>query len=179
MVNIFVGLFFVFITVPFWVTLIETKAYFVLLFVGIFDVVGIWLFYKGFSKLVRDIRTRKNGVETYAQLMNIFPSGTYVNDVPELKGTFKVFNPDTYQTDNVDEILGVGAFKYHEGQVVKVKYYNGDINILNITDINEVPGDISKYFTYSSPTSIESQLSNVTNPADEIEIDGVKYKKVD
>ena len=109
-----------------------------------------------------------------------------LNDVPELKGEFTVFNPSTYQIDNVSEVLGIGAFKYQVGQVVKVKYYDGDINIIEIVDISEVPGDASKFFTTpvaSTPSVVgsatSSSLAGITNPADIIEIDGVKYKRMD
>ena len=186
MFKIIFGLFFILITVPFWVVIIGSGEYFALLFISIFDIVGLVFFISGLKKAIKDGKTRRNGVETYAQINAVLPSGTYVNDVPELKGEFTVFNPNTYQTENVTEILGVGAFKYQVGQVVKVKYYDGDINIIEIVDISQVPGDASKFFTTpvaSTPSVVGSatspSLSGITNPADIIEIDGVKYKRID
>ena len=185
MFNIIFGLFFILITVPFWVAIIASGEYSVLFFISIFDIVGLIFFVIGLKKAIKDGKTRRNGVETYAQINAVLPSGTYVNGVPELKGEFTVFNPNTYQTENVSEILGVGAFEYQVGQVVKVKYYDGDINIIEIVDISQVPGDASKFFTtpVASTPSVggsipTSSLDGITNPADIIEIDGVKYKKM-
>ena len=156
MVLIIVGLLLIICTIPVWIVIFSVNDFVLvqLILLSMLDIVGIILFCTGMKKIIKDSKTKKNGVETYAQLMNVKRIGENEDGSPKLKGEFKVFNPNTLQTEDVTEMLKGTKISYvHIGKIVKVKYYEGDINIDKIVDISEVPGDASKFFrTDISPT---------------------------
>ena len=150
--KLIIGLFFILTMIPAWIVIMSYGEYGALILVLIVDIFGLVMVIKGAKVVIRNHNTKKKGIETYAQIIEVSNTGKRnSDDESEKKGKFIVYNPNTYQTETVSEVLGYG-YDYKIWQVVKVKYYNGDINITEYVDRKDVPGDISKFFSQNEPT---------------------------
>lgn len=146
---------------------------FIILFIGIFWVVGIFLLVKGLKKVITNHNTETLGEECYAMISNIYPNGNRVNGAPEFNADFLVYVSSKNTIEQVSESIGFKAFKYQLNTFIKGKHYNGDINIKETIDYNSIPLNIRPNFDHL--------ISNNTNQIAEdiITINGVKYKKID
>lgn len=141
-------------------------------FIGIFVVIGLVIMIKGLKKVIANAKTSKHGEDGYAILRDILPTGSYVNGVPELKGVFFIYVLSNNHTEMIEEIIGFNPLKYQVNNYVKVKYYNGDINIIEKVSDELVPEHIKKYLG-----PIETNFNS--NASDIIQIDGHTYKRID
>lgn len=135
---------------------------------SIFVIIGLAILIKGIKKVSANVKTSKNGEECYGILTNISKTGNSVNGVRELKGHFYVYLVSTNQVVTVEEAIGFNPFKYQVNNYVKVKYYNGDINVLEIVSADIVPSDARKALEKLMPSSEKFII-----------IDGNTYKKID
>lgn len=106
---------------------------------GMFGIIGLIIFIAGIIEVIKNWKTNVKGEECFGKIHNIYPTGTYVNGVPELKAEVLVYIPSLNETKLLSEIIGVGAFEYQQTSYVKVKYYNNDINIIGIVHLSELP----------------------------------------
>lgn len=137
--------------------------FFVKLMMSFFLAIGIFILAIGIKQIIRDTLTSKKGEECYGRLLKIYPSGTYINEQPELKADFAVFLPTENQVEIISEVIGMNDYKFPLGSYWKLKHYNGDINILNQVTKDELP--------YGTTDAI--------NAYSIVEIDGTKYQRID
>lgn len=145
------------------------------LFFGAFFAVGIFFIIKGIRKILEDGRTEAYGEETFAQLIDLFPTGFFINGIPEIKGVFCVYMPLENTTEIINEVVRFdNALIYPIGSFFIVKYFNGDINIQKKISVGEIPNEIKEKLD-NDILSKEYLEKN----SGVIMIDGVKYKKVE
>lgn len=139
------------------------------LFLGIFWVVGITIFIIGIKRIIKNYKTNTYGELCYGRIINIFKSGVYINDEPQLKANIAVYIESIGIVEEIEEVIGVARrVKYREGDYIEGKYYNGDINITDYIPEGAIP------------IHIQDKLKNLyTPPSDTIVIDGVEYVKKD
>ena len=138
---------------------------------GLFWAVGLFMMGKGLIKVIKNILTNQRGEECFGRVDSIYNSGAYVKNRPELKADFLVYIPSTQETKVVSEIIGFNRYNYEIGSYVKLKYYEGDINIEGVIEEFELPSD-AKYQFDESP--LFDSLDQNT-----IVINGVEYVRKD
>lgn len=161
-------------TFVFMGSMVATGAPFVMyLFVGaflsIFWFVGIAMLRASYKQLKKNKETQMYGNECYAKVIELYESGTYVNDRPEYKGDFIVYDTVTGEVQKVSEVVGFNYNAFKPGTTVKGIYYNGDINI----DKNTV----GMALPYEAETKIKEFMAhyNISDPTDVVIINGVEY----
>lgn len=113
-----------------------------IIFFSLFYFIGIFLVVKGAKRLIKDKSTEKNGEICYGRIKEISPTGVTVNGNQQLKAKVYFYIPSLNKEEILDEVIGYSYNSYHEGEYVKLKYYNNDINILGKVDKNEVPQNV-------------------------------------
>ena len=111
------------------------------LFFGIFWAIGLFMIYWGLKRIIKDKKTNAFGEICYGKITDIFESGTYINEVPELKAQIVLYIPSINDIKIVSEVIGLygSVYNYEIGKCVEVKYYNGDINFEKVLDIQDLP----------------------------------------
>ena len=79
-----------------------------------------------------------------------------MNDSPEYKTILEIINPETYQLETIQEIIGFDYDKYPIDSYVLCKYYQGDINLEKLVSEYEIPGDIKKCLVKNQQVSDSS-----------------------
>ena len=155
------------------------------LFIGLFILVGICLIFIGIKKFLANLATETKGYETYGIVMDIYPSGSSVNGRPILNADFIIVE-ENGETGTYTESIGMDRNKYKIGNWAKLKYYNKDINILEKTDVYSVPHNIKTRIenecSWLNENNREDDIDDITiktEIADEIVINGIKYKRQD
>lgn len=144
----------------------------------IFLVIGIAFIIVGLKKIIKDSMTKKHGVPCYGIIQDVDETGTYVNGQPEYKATLDIINPNTNQTEKIEEIVGFNQNKYPIHSYVLCKYYKGDINFERIIQPNELPSnylDLLKPIDYISSAAYPN--IEFSEDREYVTIDGVRYKK--
>lgn len=137
----------------------------------LFIAIGIVIIVISSKKIIRDKKTDKYGEIGYGIIQSVYNSGTYINGVPELKADVLVYLESQNRVETISEIIGMGRPKYQINAVVKLKYYNGDINFIEeVTNYDYLSENIRIF--------IDNNKTNVDNN-DIIEINGAKYKRID
>ena len=124
--------------------IVQNMDFSVLIFLILFELIGLYLIISGLIKIIKDTKTQKYGTQCYAIVANIQETGSYSNNKAEYKAILKFVNPLNLQVEIIEEIIGFNYNKYPIDSYILCKYYQGDINIENIISENEVPGDIKK-----------------------------------
>lgn len=136
------------------------------LFIG----VGVFVFVRAVWKVFKDYNTDKHGDDFYGFIEAVYPDGNYVNRLPEYKADVMVYEVSSGKSFKVSEVIGFDPNKYPINSYVKGKCCDGDINIKEkINDFNLLPLNVQNYFR---------EIENSNSP-DTIEVNGVKYKRVD
>lgn len=126
-------------------TLFSKNIFFTLFFLA-FYITALASIFKGIKRILIDKKTDKKGIECYGRIISISESGTYLNGKPEYKAEFLVYVYIENITKNIYETIGFNKEKYPLGSYVKLKYYNNDINIIElIENTNNIPENILKY----------------------------------
>lgn len=137
----------------------------------LFIAIGIVMIVISSKKIIRDKKTDKYGEIGYGIIQSVYNSGTYINGEPELKADVLVYLESQNRVETISEIIGMGRPKYQINAVVKLKYYNGDINFIEeVTNYDYLSENIRIF--------IDNNKTNVDNN-DIIEINGAKYKRID
>lgn len=155
----------------FFIVLFSKAGMSAVLFLVFFIAIGVFLIVKGLTKVVRNYKTSKNGEECFGIIKNVYESGTYINDSAEYKADVIVYIESLGKVEIISEVIGFNLSKFPVGSYVKLKYYNGDINILDVVDYNSI-SENSKYY-------LKNEESNIEKVEDIITVNGVKYKKMD
>lgn len=142
---------------------------FVAAFLSIFWFVGITLLRTALKEHKKNKETELYGVECYARTINVYESGTYVNDNPEYKADFILYVTSTGEVQKVSEVVGYNYNAFKPGTTIKGKYYNGDINFdkttVGITLPYEAENKIKEFMVHY----------NISEPTDVVVINGVEY----
>lgn len=141
---------------------------FIIIFLIPFFVIGLITFIMGLSKYLKDKATDKNGEECFGCVNKVEPSNMYINDNPVFKAEFKIYIQSEHSVKLVTDDIGTDYSKFPVGSFAKLKYYNGDINVVGSISPIEVPDNIMK----------QIQVATVYKE-DIIEVNGAKYKRVD
>ncbi|MBQ7668921.1 MAG: hypothetical protein IJS47_06305 [Clostridia bacterium] len=102
-------------------------------------IIGIYILAFEIKKIIRHLITAKKGEECYGRLVDNHITGARVNGKAELKGYFAIFMPSDNQVKIFSQIIGTNLKKFPAGSYWKLKYYDGEINILKQIDSSEVP----------------------------------------
>lgn len=145
------------------------------LFFGLFWVVGFFMIGKGLFGIIRKT-LRKNlintkGEECFGRVQNVYNPGIYVNEKPGLKADILMYIPSIQDTQTSSKTIGFDKDQYPIGSYVKLKYYNGDINIEGPIDEFELPSDVKHQFEEIPMPDSFGQ--------DTIIVDGVEYVRMD
>ena len=158
MIKLIIGIAFIVFVLPL-LLLVESEI-FVVIILGIFLLVGLLLVISGLKNIIRDMKTKQYGVTCYGIVLYTEPSGTVVNGKVEYKASFQIINPQTFQPETVEEVLGSDASIYPEGSFVLCKYYEGDINLEGTISENDVPGDIKKRLVVTEQSDVNKTSYN-------------------
>lgn len=151
----------------------------------VFEAVGLIFLIKGLIELIRNFVTSKKGIICYGIIMNTSPTGSSVNGEAEYKADVVVYLEGENRIVNCTEKIGFKPEEYGYGSCVKLKYYKEDINFLEKNvDFNMIPiivqNALSEYYIDKSKKNTASINSNVIYLNNNIiEVNGVKYKKMD
>ena len=151
------------------------------LFIGLFIVIGVVFLIAGIRKLLKDATTTVKGEESYGIITRVACSNTYVNGQPIMDGFISVVVDGTIQ--EFKESLGLNYKKGGLGDCVRVKYYNGDVNIIETVLFEDIPyhmQDMLRSCHENSGISSQAQHIDTHEPVgDYVVINGVQYKKQD
>ena len=121
-------------------------------FMLIFWGVGIYMLKRGLKKVIANAKTNAHGIETFGVILTIDETGCYVNDRPQLQAEVLVVT-EGKELNRYTEVIGFDWNKYHEGQLLKVKHYQNDINVIGAAVEAEIPYDILVMLTNSQPNT--------------------------
>lgn len=154
------------------------------IFFGLFWVIGLTVLGIGIFLTIKDFITKKKGEDCFAKVIDHGYTGVRVNGIPELKALLLVYIPSLNTTKEIYGVIGINPSEYPIGSIVKVKYYNNsaviigkaDKSELSIVEENELKIE-ENYEQKEFNTGVNPDAINTS--ADVIEINGVKYKKID
>ena len=151
---------------------------FLILFILLFWAIGIFFVTKGIKKIITNRKTEKYGEDCFGRVKNIYQNGTMINHRPMYNIDVDVYIPSKQTMITITEEIGMDIGKYPLESIVKIKYYNNDINIKEVVDYNSIPLNIRDYFEkYESSTN--TQTTNVNTSTEVADINGVQYKRMD
>lgn len=154
---------------------------FMLLFVG----VGLFCMIKGILEVLRNYMTNKKGIVCYGIIEKLEPTNTSYNGNPVYRANAMIYLESENRVISCSESLGLDIRNIVEGSCVKVKYYNNDINYIDMNvDFNTIPYNaqnaLSSYYIdrtkINNTTSVDSRV--IYENDNIIEVNGVKYKKM-
>ncbi len=111
---------------------------------AIFGVVGIVFVVSAIRQKRRDKATEENGENCFGTIIRMYPNGSRINNRLAYNVDVLIYIGSLGQTILVTENIGLSAFKYPLDSYLICKYYNGDINIKGLADINEMPIDVKE-----------------------------------
>ena len=155
---------------------------FLFIFFVVFEVIGIYLIASGVKQILKERKKKRNGIHCYGIIYDLLETGSYSNGRPEFKAVVCFVNPETYQLEYLEEIVGFDYNKYPIYSYVLCKYYQGDINIETSISDSEIPGDEMKLLApikENANNMKEPDYNNVelSSDGEYVTIDGVQYKK--
>ena len=137
------------------------------LFFAAFIAVGVIFIFVGLRRIIKNAKTEMFGEMCYGRITDVFESGTYINDIPELKAHITVYIESTGTLEEVSSVIGLANNKkYNVGDYVEGKFYNGDINLTSYVPETLIPLHIQDKFQ-----NININLKE----QDSIIIDGIEY----
>ncbi len=111
---------------------------------SLFEFIGLFFLISGLKTIIKDKKTKRNGMPCYGVIKDIEETGSYSNNKPEYKAIIYFVNPETFQAEKIEEIIGFDPDKYSINSCILCKYYQGDVNIERIVSENEIPSDVKK-----------------------------------
>jgi hypothetical protein len=131
------------------------------------------------------VLTKNIGEECFAKVKDIRHTNIVINGYPELKALLLVYIPSLNATKEIYERVGTDPKKYPIGSLVKVKFRKNDVVIISKADINELSIVEEEQFKMNEDLiNSQNSISTIVNSdvintdADVVEINGVKYKRI-
>lgn len=149
---------------------------FLFIFFVLFELIGLFLLFSGLKTVIKDRKTKKYGVPCYGIVRSIQTTGSYSNGNPEYKAFLQIVNPENFQIEEKEEIIGFNYNKFPVNSYINCKYYEGDINLESIIPENEIPGDIKNSLVPTEQPQAGPSLE-VSTDGEYVTIDGVQYKR--
>lgn len=153
--------------------------------IAIFWAIGLAFLFVGLSLVIKDIRTKRKGEDCFAKVLKISHTNVTINGYPQLNAKLLVYVPSLGVTKQINEVIGTDPEKYPKSSIVRVKYHNNDVVIIGKADKSElsfveeeqlkIREEINEQTSFN--TGVSSEVINTS--ADEIEINGVKYRRID
>ena len=107
-----------------------------------FICLALFLIFRVIKKMLLDRSTSLHGEECYAKVLECVPTETILFGKEEYKVVVAVYVSSINKTLLLEESIGYG--NYQVDSYISVLYYNGDINIIDYLNEDEVPSDILK-----------------------------------
>lgn len=131
---------------------------------GAFLLIGIVFIIVGLKKIIRDRMTTVKGVECFGRIINVYPSGTTVNEVPELMADVLIYMPLDGKAEIMSEVIGLSSnTEYENGCYVKVKQYKRDINFEERVTEDSIPLNIKQLLDDESKVFINDSKNKELN----------------
>lgn len=112
------------------------------IFFVIFEVIGLFLLVSGIKQIIKDKKTNKFGDITYGQIISIYGTGSSTNGKEELQAEILTYVSNQNIVKRINEIIGFPPINYNVGDFVQLKFYEGDINIVQVVSENMIPNTI-------------------------------------
>ena len=148
MFELYFGIFWLCFTIPIGLVLIIplvlSGAWFLLIPFSLYFVImggtGILLLRKGIQHAKRNKTTDMLGTLVYGIILDMGPTGNYINNCDELKARVALLTDDGGHT-TCEEVVGTHPL-YDIGQIIVVQYYQDDINFKGCADMHEIPIEV-------------------------------------
>jgi len=112
-----------------------------ILFLMLFEAIGIWMLVGGTKQIITDKKTDKYGSLAYGRIVGIRRTGAYVNGVPELEAVIATYIPEENKVKLFSEIIGIGNLNYRPGMYLLLKHFESDVNIVQTLQEKSIPFD--------------------------------------
>ena len=154
-----------------------------IIFMILFEGIGVFMLYLGIKEYIKNAKTEKNGEICYGVIERLEATGSSVNGNLEYRAVVNIYLESLNKVISCTDKIGFKPEKYSEGTCVKAKYYNNDINFIE----NNIPFESMssnaqfylKDYTYTKKEYCDINSSVVYLNNNIIEVNGVKYKKID
>lgn len=125
----------------------EKEIAFVICYLAIFLAIGLFVTFLGVRKYIMDVKTEKFGELCYGLVQRVKISGKDSEDGKYIKARVKVYIQSYDVVDEAEEEVlcekSTDENDYAEGDFVRVKYYNGDINFVSkIASPFDIPEEV-------------------------------------
>ena len=108
------------------------------------EAVAIYALILGVKKYFINKNIEKKGLDCYGIVRNVNPDYDTVFNVHERKVDVEIVNPNTFQLEHIIEVVETVEDEFPVNSYVKCKYNEGNINIIEIVDPKDIPGDAKK-----------------------------------
>ena len=133
-----------------------------------FYLIGFFVLGIGIKEIIQNKNTEKYGRFIYGRVLDIVPTGSSVNGVPELKAIITAYIPSIGATSKFSEIIGIGNNPYSVGDFLVLKHYKNDVNIVQPAIEAKIPIDIRE--------KLNSEIQ-VSKDKSYVIINGKRYNK--
>ena len=144
----------------------EEISFGIIIFLGLFWLVGIIMLYNGIKKRIADSKTEEFGIDAYGKICKLETVGSS-NGQSYYKARVAVYVPSQNITKIIDEDIGYDSSKFSETSYLKLKYYEGDINFKEEID--------EKYISDVVKSKIDELIENQEEQDILEEIELAKY----
>ena len=108
------------------------------------EALAIYALILGVKKYFINKNIEKKGLDCYGIVRNVDPDYDTVFNVHERKVDVEIVNPNTFQLEHIIEVVETVEDEFPVNSYVKCKYNEGNINIIEIVDPKDIPGDAKK-----------------------------------
>lgn len=149
-----------------------------LAFLSIFLVIGIAFLVIGLKKLFTDKLTDRKGVDTIGVVADIMPDNISVNDRCYYKVKVRFYDSQNVLR-NLEERIGQDPEKYRIGDLINIRYYRDDVNIMGTVDEKQLSyGERRKLDKLMDVrANLQSMDIHFEEGTDVVVVNGIRYRK--
>ena len=108
------------------------------------DALAIYSLILSTKRYIINRNIEKKGLDCYGIVRNVNPDYDYIGEFHDRKLDVEIVNPNTLQLEHIIEEVETVEDEFPVNSYVKCKYNNGYINIIEIVDPKDIPGDAKK-----------------------------------